>query len=311
MKAFRIVKPGIQTTVQDLGRSGLMKYGMPRSGAMDQRSFAIGNLLLRNSDNAAALETTLQGLKLQAFTRVTICITGADLDPWLNDQPAPQWATFTMKKGDVLHFKKRREGFRAYLAAQGGFDVPKVLGSRSTFVRGRIGTILREGEILSIYPFDSEASENVLTLPQEYRPDFNRTDPIRLLMGPQEDYFTPRGIATLLNSTYRISAQSDRQAFRTEGPVIEIAKGPGIITDPIPPGAIQVPGDGKPIILLRDSQVTGGYAKIAIVARAEMDSLGQMMPGDTIRFQCIDRQTALNLLYEEAHRLDKLRGLLR
>jgi allophanate hydrolase subunit 2 len=130
-------------------------------------------------------------------------------------------------------------------------------------------------------------------------------------MGPQEDHFTHRGIATLLNSTYRISPQSDRQAFRTEGPTIEIAKGPGIITDPIPPGSVQVPGDGKPIIMLRDAQVTGGYAKIAIVARVEMDSLVQMMPGDTIHFQCIDRQTAIDLLMEEKRCLDELRGLLK
>ena len=311
MKAFRVINPGIQTTVQDLGRWGLMKYGMPTSGTMDRCSFVIANLLLRNPDNVAALETTLQGLKLQALSRITISITGADLDPWLNDRPARQWTAFTMKEDDVLYFKKRKKGLRAYVAVQGGFDVPEVLGSRSTFVRGRIGAILHEGETLSICPSDFGAPGNVLTLPQEYRPDFNRTDPIRVLMGPQEEYFTPRGIDTFLNSTYRISPQFDRQAFRTEGPAIEIAKGPGIITDPIPQGAIQVPGDGKPIILLRDAQVTGGYAKIAIVAQVEMDFLGQMMPGDTIRFQRMERQTALNLLYGEAHRLDKLRELLR
>ncbi len=311
MKAFRVINPGIQTTVQDLGRAGLMKYGIPPSGAMDQRSFVIGNLLLRNPEKAAALETTLQGPTLQALTRVTISITGADLDPRLNDQPAPQWTSFTMKEGDVLHLKRRKKGLRAYLAVQGGFDVPEILGSRSTFIRGRIGAIIREGETLSICTPNSQAAEDVLTLPGEYRPDFDRTDPIRVLMGPQEDYFTPRGIATLLGSTYRITPQFDRQGFRTEGPPIEIAKGPGIISDPIPPGSIQVPGDSKPIILLRDAQVTGGYAKIAIVARVEMDSLGQMMPGDTIRFQCIDRQAALNLLYEETHRLDKLKELLR
>jgi len=311
LKVFKVINPGIQTTFQDLGRPGLMKYGLPPSGAMDLRAFAIGNLLLRNSENAAALETAVQGLKLQALTRVTIAITGADLDPWLNDQPAHQWTAFAMKEGDVLHFKKRKKGLRAYVAVQGGFDVPEVLGSRSTYVRGRIGAILREGETLSTYTFDSGASESVLNLPQECRPDLNRTEPIRLIMGPQEDYFTPRGIATLLNSTYRISPQSDRQAFRTEGPAIEIAKGPGIITDPIPPGSVQVPGDGKPIIMLRDAQVTGGYAKIAIVARVDMDRLGQMMPGDEIRFRRISRQTAVDLLMEQERCLDELRGLLR
>jgi len=288
-----------------------MKYGIPPSGAMDQRSFVIGNLLLRNPNSAAALETVLQGLKLRALRRVRISITGGDLDPWLNDRPAPQWAAFTMKEGDVLHFKKRKKGLRAYVAAEGGFDVPEVLGSRSTFVRGRIGTVLHKGETLSTCFSDSEAPGDVLTLPQAYRPDFNRTDPIRVLMGPQEDYFTPRCIDTFLNSTYHISPQFDRQAFRTEGPAIEIAKGPGIITDPIPRGGIQVTGDGRPVILLRDAQGTGGYAKIAIVAQIEMDFLGQMMPGDTIRFQGIERQTALNLLHEEADRLDKLRELLR
>jgi len=164
---------------------------------------------------------------------------------------------------------------------------------------------------LSMHSLDAEASENQITLPPECRPDFSCSDPIRVLMGPQEDYFTPRGIATLLNSTYLISPQSDRQACRTEGPAIEIAKGPGIITDPIPPGAVQVPGDGKPIILLRDAQTTGGYAKIATVARVDMDRLGQMMPGDEIRFRRISRQMSIDLLMEEKHRLDELRALLR
>jgi len=311
LKVFRILNPGIQTTIQDLGRHGLMKYGIPISGAMDQCSFVIANLLLRNPDNAAALETTFQGLKLKVLNKVTMSIAGADLDPWLNDRPAPQWTAFTMEEGDVLQFKKREKGLRAYVAVQGGFDVPEVMGSRSTYVRGRIGAILREGETLGICPIDSEMPKNVLALRREYRPDFNRTDPIRLMLGPQEDYFTPRGIDTFLNSTYRISPQCDRQAFRTEGPAIEIAKGPDIISDSIPLGAVQVTGDGRPVILLRDGQATGGYAKIAVVARVEMDRLGQMMPGDTIRFQRVDRQTALNLLHKETQRLNEIRDILK
>jgi antagonist of KipI len=311
LKAFKIINPGIQTTVQDLGRPGLMKYGLPPSGAMDLYSFVISNLLLQNPENAAALETALHGLKLQALTQMTIAITGADLDPWLNDRPALQWTVFTIEEDNVLHFKKRKKGLRGYVAVRGGFDVPEVLGSRSTFARGRIGTVLRNGDVLSMHSLDAEASENQITLPPEYRPDFSCSDPIRVLMGPQADCFTPRGIDTFLNSTYRLSPQSDRQACRTDGPAIEIAKGPGIITDPIPPGAIQVPGDGKPIILLRDAQTTGGYAKIATVARVDMDRLGQMMPGDEIRFRRISRQTSIDLLVEEKRRLDELRALLR
>ena len=310
MKAFRIIDHGIQTTVQDGGRPGLMKYGIPISGAMDQRSFTIGNLLLRNPEGAAALETALQGLKLQALTKITIAITGADLDPWLNNKPVPQWTAFTVTEGDVLYFKKRKKGFRTYIAVRGGIDIPKILGSRSTFARGGIGTLLREGDTLSIFPPDSKVDGPPLVLLREYWPDLDRTDPIRVIMGPQDDYFTPRGVETFLSSTYRITPHFDRQGFRTEGPAIEIAKGPGIITDPIPPGAIQVPGDGKPIVLLRDSQVTGGYAKIATVARVELDFLGQRMPGDTIRFKAIDRRTALEILHEEMVRLGKVRQLL-
>jgi antagonist of KipI len=311
LRAFRVLNPGIQTTIQDRGRPGLMKYGIPPSGAMDQRSFSIANLLLRNPDNAAALETTLQGLKIEALTKITISITGADLDPLLNDQPAPQWTALALKGGDILHFRKRKRGFRAYVGVQGGLDVPEVLGSRSTYIRGRIGAILRGEDTLSTYPFTSGAPGNGLTLPQDYRPDFDRADPIRVIMGPQDDYFTPCGIETFLNSTYRISPQCDRQAFRTEGPAIEIAKGPDIISDPIPLGAVQVTGDGRPVILLRDAQATGGYAKIAIVARVEMDFLGQMMPGDKIRFHRIDRQRALDLLHEETERIKRIRDSFR
>jgi antagonist of KipI len=311
LRAFRVLNPGIQTTIQDQGRPGLMKYGIPPSGAMDQRSFFIANLLLRNPDNAATLETTLQGLKLEALTKIAISITGADLDPLLNDRPAPQWTAFAVKEGDILQFRKRKGGLRAYVAVQGGLDVPEVLGSRSTYIRGRIGAILREGDTLSTCPFTSGASGNGLTLPQEYRPDFARAGPIRVVMGPQDDYFTPQGIETFLSSAYRISPQCDRQAFRTEGPAIEIAKGPDIISDPIPLGAVQVTGDGRPVILLRDAQATGGYAKIAIVARVEMDFLGQMMPGDTIRFQRVDRQRALDLLHGETERFKRIRDSLR
>jgi len=311
LKAFRILNPGVQTTIQDQGRHGLMKYGIPISGAMDQRSFVIANLLLRNPDNAAALETTLQGLKLQALNKVTMSIAGADLDPWLNDQPAPQWTAFTMREGDVLYFKKRKGGLRAYVGVKGGIDVPEVLGSRSTYLRGNIGATLREGQILKSCSFSPGDSGGEVGLPQEYRPDFDRAGLIRVIMGPQDDYFTPRGIDTFLNSIYRISPQCDRQAFRTEGPAVEIAKGPDIISDPIPLGAVQVTGDGRPVILLRDAQATGGYAKIAIVARVEMDSLGQMMPGDTIRFQRIDRQRALDLLSEETQRLTRMRDFLK
>ena len=310
MKAFRIIQPGVHTTVQDSGRFGLMKYGIPLSGAMDQYSYRIGNLLVSNPEGAASLEITLQGLIIESLIPVTVAITGADLSPYLGDVPVPQWDSFTMEKGETLNFKRRRKGLRAYLAVRGGIDVPVILGSKSTFIRGKIGKPLMEGEIIEIGGFHATSPINKAPLPEEYIPDFRHGDPIRVLMGPQEDYYTPRGIETFLTSFYKITSRADRMAYRTEGPPIEIAKGPGIISEPIPRGSIQVPGDGQPIILLRDAQVTGGYAKIATVIKADMDRLGQMMPGNRIQFQRIKRDEALELLIEGKNRFEAIKKLI-
>lgn len=277
---------------------------------MDQYSYQLGNLLLGNPQNAASLETGVYGLHIEALAPVTVAITGADLCPYLNDEPAAQWSALTMKGGDVLRFKRRKEGLWAYLAVRGGFDFPEVLGSKSTFTRGKIGMPLRAGEICNIGEFDSARTIRKSTLPKEYLPDFRDQASIRVLLGPQEDFFTPRGIDTFLRSTYKITPQSDRMAFTLEGPAIEIAKGPGIISEPIPRGAIQVPGNGQPIILLRDAQVTGGYAKIATVSSADMDRLAQHIPGSGVHFQHISREMSIELMMQEKRRMEQIKEVL-
>lgn len=312
MKALKIIKPGFFTTIQDIGRSGLMRYGIPSSGAMDQYSYQLGNLLLGNSKYSASLEIILSGLCIEAIIPVTVAITGADLCPYLNDTMVPLWTPLTLKKGEILHFKRRRNGFWAYLAVRGGLDVPTVLGSKSAFLRGKIGKRLGKGETLNIGDFDSSVSIKTMTLPKEYLPEFNKRNPVRVLMGPQENYFTSRGIDTFLNSAYMITTQSDRMAFRLSGPCIEIAKGPDIITEPVSRGAIQVPGDGQPIILLRDAQVTGGYAKIATVICADLDRVVQKIPGEgpDIHFQRISRERSLELLREQKLKIEKISEFL-
>ena len=287
-----------------------MRYGIPPSGAMDQYSYQVGNLIVGNPEGFASLEISLYGLILEAISTVTVAITGGDLSPLLNGTPALHWTRLVLQKGDVLHFKKRVKGFRAYLAVRGGLIVPEILNSKSTFLRGKIGTALKKGDLLSIGDFGLQPPGDFpVTLPKEYIPDLVSNDPVLVLMGPQEDYYTPKGIETFLNSPYRITSQSDRMGYRTEGPPIEVAKGPGIITEPIPRGSIQVPGDGKPIILLRDAQVTGGYGKIATVVSAHMDRLGQRAPGDTLRFQKISRDHAIDMMLEEKRKWDALRRL--
>lgn len=293
MKAFTIVKPGTFATIQDAGRPGLRRYGIPSSGAMDQFSYRIANLLVGNAADAAVVEVTLEGLVAEAAASVVVAITGADLTALWNDAPAPLWSQFTMRHGDRLRFTKRVTGCRAYLAVRGGFDAPEFLGSRSTFLRGKMGTALRAGDALVTRSFLPPQKNGGRTLPENFRPTFRSDHTIRVVPGPQTNAFTSGGLNTFLHAPYTISPQSDRQGFRTEGPSIETVSGSDIISDPTPLGAVQVPGDGKPIILHRDGQVTGGYAKIATVISADLDRFGQMVPGDAVRFQSVTREEAL------------------
>ncbi len=294
MEAFRIHKAGPLTTVQDAGRDALRRFGVPISGAMDQFAYRAGNELVENPSGTAALEITLNGLTLEAITTVEIAITGADLEPSVDGQPAPQWETFELRAGQVLRFARRVRGCRAYLTVRGGIDAPVFLGSRSTFVKGRMGAPVATGDILALAaPMSALGRTHIW--PRERRRPIPDEFTIRVTAGPQQDFFTPAGLMTFYNSEYRIHPNSDRQGIRTEGPAIEIATGPGIISDPTPLGSIQVPGDGRPIILHRDGQSTGGYAKIARVIAPDLDWFAQMTPGDSVRFSLVSRVDALRL----------------
>jgi len=292
MRAFEVIRPGIHTTLQDLGRPGFMKYGTPASGAADRFSARVANWLVGNPAGAALLEVTLFRLEILALNDVVIAITGGDLSPVVNGNPVGMWQAIAVAKGERVLFRARKNGLRAYLAVRGGFSGPVFLGSRSVFVRGMMGSPLQAGDILEI----EEAREKVLSLKKlspEMVPLFSIQKPLGVILGPQEDRFTPRGIETFLSSSYKVTSQSDRMGYRLEGPKIEHLKGADIISEPIARGSIQVPGDGLPIILLWDAQVSGGYTKIANVISSDLDRLAQVIPGESLRF------TAVSL--EEAH----------
>ena len=292
MRAFEVIRPGIHTTLQDLGRPGFMKYGTPASGAADRFSARVANWLVGNPAGAALLEVTLFRLEILALNDVVIAITGGDLSPVVNGNPVGMWQAIAVGKGERVLFRARKKGLRAYLAVRGGFSGPVFLGSRSVFVRGMMGSPLQAGDILEI----EEAREKVLSLKKlspEMVPLFSIQKPLGVILGPQEDRFTPRGIETFLSSSYKVTSQSDRMGYRLEGPKIEHLKGADIISEPIARGSIQVPGDGLPIILLWDAQVSGGYTKIANVISSDLDRLAQVIPGESLRF------TAVSL--EEAH----------
>src|SRR5665648_627101 len=300
MEGFKVINSGIFDTIQDLGRFGFQRYGMPVSGAMDSYALRIGNRLLGNKENEAGIEISSPGLSLEVLSGTVIGITGADFNPTINNSPAPIWEALEVKKGDNISFNPVKNGCRSYLLVAGGIDVPIILGSKSTYVRGKIGGLkgrpLRKADIISIGKPNQELQNIIGRKAASIDiPDYHEENEIRVMLGPQDDYFTKDGLHAFLNSFYEITVNSDRMGYRLKGHKIESRNGSDIITDGIPLGSIQVPQDGMPIVMLADRQTTGGYAKIATVILADIDKLAQMKPGNKMKF------TPINL--EEAHRL--------
>jgi biotin-dependent carboxylase-like uncharacterized protein len=291
VKLFRVTKPGFFTTVQDLGRFGFLKFGVPLSGAMDEFSLRVANMLVKNDHGDACLEITMLGPELEAVHDTQIAVAG-DIAFQINGNEAQAWQTIAVKNGDTILFGKVKTGCRAYLAIRGGIDVPTVLGSRSTYARGEIGGM--HGRQLKaedyIEGFDtSHRVDQFLSLPEEFIPDLGANLGVDVLLGPQQESFAQEGIEALLSSYYNVTIESDRMGYRLEGSIIQRSEQVDIISDAILPGSVQVPADGKPIVTMKDAQTTGGYPKIATVASYDLHVLGQVKPGDSISF----RETAL------------------
>jgi len=293
---IRIVEPGPQTTVQDLGRFGRLRYGIPPSGPMDVRAFVIANRLVGNPDGAAALECTLLGPRFTVEVPCAIAVTGADAPVSVNGVSAESWATLVLSPGDVVRIGAARAGLRLYLAFSGGLDVPPVLGSRATYLRGRLGGLegrsLKRDDVLRLF---AAALPSARTLPRAQIPTIDSEPEIRVVLGPEAERFSEAGIAAFLSGTYEMLPQSDRMGARLAGPRIAHTRGHDIISDGIALGSIQVPGDGQPIVLLVDRQSTGGYTKIATVGSFDIARVGQVKPGQRLRFRAVD--------IPEAHRL--------
>jgi KipI family sensor histidine kinase inhibitor len=285
---LRVLEPGAQTTVQDLGRPGHLRSGIPPAGPVDRWSFALANRLVGNPDSAAALECTVLGPRFETGSPCAVAVTGAEMPITVNGRDAPAWTTLHLAAGDVVKLGPARAGVRAYVAVSGGIDVPLVLGSRSTYLRGRLGGLdgraLRREDVLRLGP---------APLPPAWRAPATAVPPlggepeVRVVLGPQDDRFTPDGIAAFLGGSYELLPQSDRMGARCKGPRIAHTRGHDIISDGIALGSIQVPGDGQPIALLVDRQSTGGYAKVATVCSFDVGRLGQVKPGQRLRFRAV------------------------
>ena len=315
IETFEVLEPGILTTVQDLGRYGFSQFGVPPSGALDTFSLRVGNLLVGNGEGEACLEITLMGLKIKVLKEGVIAITGGDLSPTLNEEPLEMWRIHLLVEGDVITFKKVQAGCRAYLAVSGGFVVPKIMGSSSTYLSGNFGGLegrkLRRGDILFTLDIPPSLDKLGFRFSNDWIPSLEKEMLLRVIPGPQDHHFTEKGFQTFYSSPYQVTPQCDRMGVRLEGPKIERRSDveESIISEGFISGAIQVPGDGKPIIILTEL-VTGGYTKIATIISTDLSKVAQLKPGDQVRFKPISIEEAHNLLKEQEERLKGFKKII-
>jgi biotin-dependent carboxylase-like uncharacterized protein len=301
MDAFSILTPGGYTTIQDKGRFGYQQMGVPISGALDAFAFRAANLLVGNLKNAAVMEITVMGPRLEIAVEADMAVTGAEIGMTLNDQPVEGWMSFRVKPGDILDIQQVKSGCRAYLAISGGIDVTEVMGSRSTYVGGKIGgfhgRVLQAGDVLKCG--ETKRLAAVRKTPADMIPAYPSEIVIRAIPGPQDDFFQA-GLDIIFQSDFMVSTKADRMGYRLQGPKVELRKGmpKSIISEPTMPGGVQIPAD--------EQQTVGGYTKIVTVISVDLPKVAQATPGDTIRFEKVSLETA-HLLYQE--QLKKLHDL--
>ena len=311
--SITIVNPGMMTTVQDLGRVGYQQFGVSVSGVMCPRSAILANILVGNEDGEAVLECTMMGPHIQFNTANCIAITGGDLGPTLDGKPIPNYAAIAVQAGQILRFTMPKSGCRAFVSFAGGLDIEPVMGSRSTYMKAKIGGFqgrkLQKGDEIKFRdPKEDLPKLDLRHMAPEFRPRTEYT--VRVVLGPQDDYFTDEGIATFLSSVYTVTPEFDRMGCRLSGEVIAHKDGGDIISDGISFGAIQVPSSGNPIIMLGDRQTTGGYTKIAGVITADFRILAQLKAGDKVRFEKVSIAQAQDALLAQKGALKCLRGAL-
>jgi antagonist of KipI len=316
-----VLKPGLLSSFQDLGRHGYQHLGVPVGGAMDSRAHRLANLLVGNHDDQATLEVTLSGPVLRFDAAACIAITGAMLSPTLNGKPAPNNRPLIVRQGDVLAFGARASGLRAYVAWHGGIDLPLVLSSRSTYLRGGFGgykgRALQAGDVLpQRVPLDDGKLDS---LAQElwsikiYLPALLGLTPraaLRAMRGAHTSLFTDRSVDDFFASEYRISPQSERMGYRLQGTTLNLKSSAQLLSEATSFGSVQVPPDGKPIVLMADRQTTGGYAKIAHIASVDLPAIAQCMPGDSVRFTPIELEHARALDAQREATFEQLRQSL-
>lgn len=302
---LQIIKPGPLTTVQDQGRYGFQDRGVPVSGAMDQAAYRIGNLLVGNQGHEASLEITLGGFLARFLRDTWFALTAPASGARLNNRPIATWTCHRATEGDLLSLEYGKKGARWYLALAGGVEVPKVMGSRSTYLRAAFGGFhgrsLVPGDILESGP--PRGPGLFFPPPLDLVPAYSPEPVLRVILGPQDDQIKAEGLSIFFKETYKVSQRSDRMGCVLEGPAIGHKTGPDIISDGTAFGSIQVPGNGQPIILMADRQTVGGYVKIATVISIDLPLIAQSLPGFKIRFQAIGLEEARELVIKKRNQM--------
>lgn len=312
----RVLHPGVLTTVQDRGRIGHQRMGVPVSGAMDQLSLRIANLLVGNDETAAALELTLVGPTLRFDERTLIAFAGAEIGAYVDGTRIPAWRPVCIAAGSIVTTEAASRGCRAYLAVGGGIDVPLVLGSRATYGRAALGGLdgraLRRGDLVPCGA-PSELSRRIAAAILEATARqgrvavaswgaaatlatfFRSGNGIRLLEDEHTRMLTSESLERLWSAEFRVGAQSDRMGYRLEGPALELTTSIEMLSESVAFGTVQLPPGGSPIVLMADRQTTGGYPRIGDVASIDLPLVAQLRPGDRVRFRPISLDEAQRL----------------
>jgi biotin-dependent carboxylase-like uncharacterized protein len=283
-----VEKPGLRTTVQDLGRPGLAHLGVPRSGAADPYSLRLANALVGNPDGAAVLETTIAGPSLRFDADAVVALTGAPAELLVDDERVEFGCSLPIAAGQLLRVGRAAVGVRSYLAVAGGIDVPAILGSRARDTLAGLGpAALRVADVLPLGAAigavaGRRAPNRVLG---SVLPDPQRR--VRVVLGPASDWFSPQAMRSLCHDSFVVSPRADRVGVRLTGPVLERARAGEAPTQGMVVGALQVPPDGVPVVLLADHAVTGGYPVIAVVCSADLPLIAQARPGTRLRFSAV------------------------
>ncbi|QIK63244.1 biotin-dependent carboxyltransferase [Leucobacter viscericola] len=318
--SLEILTPGLATTVQDRGRFGYYRFGIPQGGAMDQYAAALGNRLVGNTEAEAVLECTYLGPKLKTDAAVVIAVTGAPVDVLVNGAPVAQNSRIALAAGDELSFGVIKGGTKFFIAVAGGIDVPEVLGSRSTYPIGKMGGFegraLQIGDVLPVGRPLAGALPVLETIPEDLLPSYDREVAVRIMVGLYDHKLTSEGLTNLTEAEWTLTPVADRMGLRFDGPgapwkeeeqPFGAGQDPSNITDAgYPVGSIQIPGGTQPIVLHCDAVSGGGYAQAATVISADMDLFARMAPGTKVRFVPVTMEEALQARAERRARFERV-----